>query len=280
MWPCEIATCWRGTSARDGRPASRASRSWGSRSSDASPARDPPATRSSPQEVSSWSCRTGERVPGGLRYCQLCQAVRVYEFMASVARRELPVGQEVERELLELARRGDRDAAQTLLERHELLAFRICRRLLPAGEDLEGAVQETMLRALKNLSRFSGEGSFGGWLAAIAVNLCRDRMRRHRLIPFLPLEARDGDETDAMAVIPSSEPSPERVVMARQAVQRLHKEVSRLPRRQREVFALRFFGGLDLEGIATALRVDVGTVKTHLHRAVQRVRLAVEEARP
>jgi RNA polymerase sigma-70 factor (ECF subfamily) len=68
--------------------------------------------------------------------------------------------------------------------------------------------------------------------------------------------------------------------MARQAVNRLHGEVSRLPRRQQEVFALRFFAELDLGDIATALGVDVGTVKTHLHRAVQRVRVAVEEARP
>jgi RNA polymerase sigma-70 factor (ECF subfamily) len=57
-------------------------------------------------------------------------------------------------------------------------------------------------------------------------------------------------------------------------------EVARLPRRQREVFALRFFTGLDLEGIAGALSVEIGTVKTHLHRAVHRVRAAVEEAKP
>jgi RNA polymerase sigma-70 factor (ECF subfamily) len=85
---------------------------------------------------------------------------------------------------------------------------------------------------------------------------------------------------DPIAVVPSSEPGPERVAMARQAVERLRREVARLPRRQREVFALRFFVGLDLAGIAEALDVDVGTVKTHLHRAVQRVRAAVEEANP
>ena len=200
--------------------------------------------------------------------------------MASVARRELAVGREDEQELVELARRGDRDAAEILLERHELLAFRICRRLLPTGEDLEGAVQETLLRALKNLPRFVGEGSFGAWMASIAVNLCRDKLRRRRLVPFQPLQARDDDEADPLAVIASPEPNPERVAMARQAVQEMQREVSRLPRRQQEVFAMRFFAGLDLEGIATALGVDVGTVKTHLHRAVQRVRVAVEEARP
>jgi RNA polymerase sigma-70 factor (ECF subfamily) len=200
--------------------------------------------------------------------------------MASVARRETTLGREDERELVEAARRGDRDAAEILLEAHELLVFRTCRRLLPAGEDVEAAVQETLLRALRNLGRFTGEGSFGAWVVAIAVNLCRDRLRRKRLVPFLPLEVRDENGADPLAAVASSEPNPERVAMARQAVNRLHGEVSRLPRRQQEVFALRFFVGLNLESIATALGVDVGTVKTHLHRAVQRVRVAVEEARP
>ncbi len=190
------------------------------------------------------------------------------------------MGREGERELVEAARRGDRDAAETLLENHELLVFRTCGRLLPPGEDVEAAVQETLLRALRNLGRFTGQGTFAGWLAAIAVNLCRDRLRRRRLVPFLSLEGREKGEVDPLSAIPSSEPNPERVAMARQAVNRLHGEVSRLPRRQQEVFALRFFAELDLGDIATALGVDVGTVKTHLHRAVQRVRVAVEEARP
>jgi len=68
--------------------------------------------------------------------------------------------------------------------------------------------------------------------------------------------------------------------MARQAVGRVRQELGRLPGRQREVFALRFFAGLDLEGIAIALGVDIGTVKTHLHRGVQRVRRVAEEALP
>ena len=200
--------------------------------------------------------------------------------MATVARREMSLGREDEAALVERASGGDRDAAASLLELHEVLVFRTCRRLLPSGEDVEAAVQETMLRALKNMSRFAGSGSFGSWLVAIAVNLCRDRLRRRRLVPFMPLEVRDGDDPDLLSVIPSSEPNPERVAMARQAVHRLQNELVRLPRRQREVFALRFFVGLDLEGIAAALSVDVGTVKTHLHRAVARVRLAVEEAKP
>ncbi|MFI5166684.1 MAG: RNA polymerase sigma factor [Thermoanaerobaculales bacterium] len=206
--------------------------------------------------------------------------MRVLIGMASVARWERSLEREDERDLIELARQGEPEAAETLLRRHELLLFRTCRHLLPIGEDVEGAVQETMLRALRHLAHFSGEGSFGGWLTAIAVNYCRDRLRRHRLVPFTSLEVNDENENSPLAVVPSAEPSPERIAMAREAVRRLRQEVAALPRRQREVFALRFFVGLDLAGIAQALAVDVGTVKTHLHRAVQRVRSVVEEARP
>ena len=200
--------------------------------------------------------------------------------MAAAARPGRRVGPEGERELLEQARRGDREAAGVLLQQHVLAVFRTCRHLLPPGEDVEAAVQEVFLRALRALDRFAGAGSFGGWLVSIAINLCRDRLRRRRLIPFLSLEVEDEDETSLLAVLPSPEPDPERIAAARQAVQRLRHEFRRLSGRQREVFALRFFAGLELEGIAEALAVDVGTVKTHLHRAVQRVRAAVEEARP
>jgi len=178
------------------------------------------------------------------------------------------------------ARAGDGDAAEELLTRHELAVHRACAHLLPRGEDVEGAVQETFVRALRALPSYSGAGSFAGWLVAIAVNLCRDRLRRRRLVPFVALDGEDGERSGPIAALASAEPSPERAAMARQAVARVRAAVAALPVRQREAFALRFWVGLDLAAIAEALAVDVGTVKTHLHRALQRVREAAEEAMP
>jgi RNA polymerase sigma-70 factor (ECF subfamily) len=201
--------------------------------------------------------------------------------MASVVRTEPTVGLEDEAKLVVRARAGDGEAAAELLARHELVAWRVCRSLLPAGEDVEAAVQETLLRALRGLPGVAAEAGFSGWLAAIALNYCRDRLRRRRLVPFLPLEVgADDDNAGPLAVLPAPGADPERVSMARQAVARVRREVARLPRRQREVFALRFFVGLELEAIAGALSIDVGTVKTHLHRAVHRVRRVAEEALP
>lgn len=201
--------------------------------------------------------------------------------MAGAARLEWRVRADDEAGLVERARGGDREAAEELLIRHELAVCRTCRHLLPAGDDIESAVQETFLRALRGLPRYSGGGRFGAWMVSIALNLCRDRLRRRRLVPFVSLEPVDDDEGGGvLAVVGSGEPDPERTVMAKQAVARVRSELARLPERQREVFTLRFFVGLELAGIAETLGVDVGTVKTHLHRALQRVRRAVEEARP
>jgi len=200
--------------------------------------------------------------------------------MASLAWRERGLSGAEEQELVERARSKDVEAAEELLARHERAVFLACRHLLPRDEDVEAAVQETFLRALRGLDRYGGEGSFASWLVAIAVNLCRDRLRRRRLVPFVPLELGAEDRLDPVAVLPAPGPDPERVAMARQAAALMRREVTRLPRRQREAFALRFFVGMDLEGIASVLRVDVGTVKTHLHRAVHRVRAAVAEAMP
>jgi RNA polymerase sigma factor (sigma-70 family) len=183
-------------------------------------------------------------------------------------------------ELVAQARDGDREAADELLARHELVVHRACAHLLPRGEDVEAAVQETFIRALRALPRFTGAGSFASWLLSIAVNLCRDSLRRHRLVPFVALETSEDGELGPLDVLATGEPSPERVAMARQAVARVRRVVASLPERQREVFTMRFFVGLDLAAIAAALAVDSGTVKTHLHRALRRVREAVEEARP
>jgi RNA polymerase sigma factor (sigma-70 family) len=193
---------------------------------------------------------------------------------------ERSLGPEDEADLVRRAMTGDREAAQELLVRHEVRVFRTCAHLLPRGHDVEAAVQETLLRALRGLPRFSGRGSFGGWVVSIAVNLCRDQLRRHRLVPFTPLEVADEDGGDPLAVLAAPDPDPERRAMAREAVARLRDRLIRLPERQREVFTLRFFVELPLEVIAEAIGVDIGTVKTHLYRSVRRVREAVEEARP
>ncbi|BCW93072.1 MAG: RNA polymerase sigma factor [Thermoanaerobaculum sp.] len=201
--------------------------------------------------------------------------------MAEAARWEQPVA-ESERELIEKAQRGDREAAEALLVALEPLIWRTCRALLPPGEDVEAAVQEVMVKVLKGLRSFRGEGPLAPWVARIAVNHSRDLLRRHRILSFVPLTNPHDDEEDpGLLPLPAPDPDPERVLRAKQGVSRVVSLLQKLPSRQREVFVLRFFAHLDLPAIAEALGgVDVGTVKTHLHRALNRLRPYVLEAWP
>lgn len=202
--------------------------------------------------------------------------------MAEVAFWEQPVDAS-ERELLGQVQRGEREAAEKLLLAQETLIWRICRALLPAEEDVEAAVQEVMVKVLKGVRSFRGESPLAPWVARIAVNHCRDLLRRRKLLSFVPLTASAGNDEENPSVLPfpAPDPDPERVMRAKQGVARMAAALQQLPERQREVFVLRFFAHLDLQAIAEALGgIDVGTVKTHLHRALARLRPYVLEAWP
>jgi len=189
-------------------------------------------------------------------------------------------GEEERTTLVARARSGDRAAAEAVLRAVELPVWRTCRALLPPHEDVEGAVQDVLVKVLKKLGSYRGEGELAAWAALVAANHCRDLLRRRRLVPFVALETGEEERNDPAAVLPSPEPDPERALRARQGIQRLKRGLRELPARQQQVFSLRFFAHMSLAGIAAALGVDEGTVKTHLHRALARVREQVKEAWP
>ncbi|KDA52868.1 hypothetical protein EG19_09210 [Thermoanaerobaculum aquaticum] len=188
-----------------------------------------------------------------------------------------------ERELVNQAQSGNLGAAEQLLVAYEALIGRMCRALLPPEEDVEAAVQEVMVKVLKGLKSYRGEAPLAPWIARIAVNHCRDLLRRRKILSFVPLENpfHREDEDPSPLPVPETGADPERVLRAKQGVARVLAALEELPHRQREVFVLRFFAHLDLAAIAQVLGgVDVGTVKTHLHRALARLRPRVLEAWP
>jgi RNA polymerase sigma-70 factor (ECF subfamily) len=190
-------------------------------------------------------------------------------------------GEAAEMNLVARAQRGDRQAAEELLRQVELPVWRTCRALLPEEEDLEAAVQEVLVKILKGLRTWRGEGNLVAWATVVAANHARDLLRRRRLLALVPLEGdEEKDEPHLSAVVPSSSPDPERTLRARQGLARLQQALWQLPARQQEVFSLRYFAQLSLKEIAQQLSLDEGTVKRHLHRALARLRPQVEEAWP
>jgi RNA polymerase sigma-70 factor (ECF subfamily) len=190
-------------------------------------------------------------------------------------RAELP---ETDDALLIRARNGDREAFGELVERHQRRVWRVCRQYL-GPSDAGVAAQDAWVKAYLSLPTFDSRSAFTTWLTRIAINTCLDELRRLRREGLRADGDGDAADPDPLATLPDSAAGPEELSIQRQAVTRLHALELELPDRQREIFRLRFYAELELDEIAGALGVHVGTVKTQLHRAVHRLREGLGDVR-
>jgi RNA polymerase sigma factor (sigma-70 family) len=184
----------------------------------------------------------------------------------------------IDRELMARLAAGEREALAPLMERHYPRVYRVALSYLRQREDALDVVQETFVKAFQNAARWDGSAEAGPWLARIAVNLSIDRWRRNkrRLQTFAPLPEDDHCETLAAAG-----DGADRSLQGREAQERVRAALAVLPERQRAVVVLRHYQELSLEEIASALGMSLGTVKSSLHRALQRMRAGLQaEARP
>ena len=171
------------------------------------------------------------------------------------------------------ARRGDADAFRELVDRHSRAVFRVAYRITGATEDAEDVVQETFLRAYRQLDRFEARANFGTWLHRIAANcavdLIRARPKRETAADDETLE-RLGEAGDASG-------SPERSVLGAQIRERITASLGRLTEMERAAFALRHFEGLSIEEISATLGLRASATKHSIFRAVKKMR---QELRP
>jgi RNA polymerase sigma-70 factor (ECF subfamily) len=170
-----------------------------------------------------------------------------------------PESVEEEQAIIRRARRGDEDAFARLVERHQTGVFTLLRRMTGDPEEAVDLAQETFLRAWRGLPAFRGDARFGTWLYRIAYNVCLSR----RLV--YPGALARLDLAGELAGAEAEEPARAFEVGERRA--RLLALVDRLPPAYRLVLHLYYWGELSYPEIAAILRLPLGTVKTHLHRA-------------
>jgi RNA polymerase sigma-70 factor (ECF subfamily) len=172
--------------------------------------------------------------------------------------------------------RGDRDAFRVLVDREAAGIVRTCHRILGDLHEAEDAAQEAFVIAYRSLAGWRGEGPFGAWLSRIAVRVAIRQAGRRKTVTWLHVDD-DGavDPTAPGAVAAAIAPSqlePPAVAVRAERASAVRSAVAALPEPYREVVALRFFGELSLDEIAGALGRPLGTVKTHLHRGLLRLR--------
>lgn len=182
---------------------------------------------------------------------------------------------DLERALIERARRGDRQAFDRLVERHLERTWRVVWGVLRQREDAEDVVQEVFLAAWRGFATFRGESRFSTWLHRIAVTRALnhlDRAAEKIRRASDPVEAPDeGKWTD-----PS--PSPLQELAASELQERLARCLDKLPGAWRAVVSLRDAEEMSYEGIASALGIALGTVRSRLARARLSLKECIEAA--
>lgn len=175
------------------------------------------------------------------------------------------------------ARTGDADAFRVLVERHSGSLFGLAYRMTGNESDAEDVVQESFLRAYRQLRAFDERASFGSWVYRITVNCSLDLMRARRRRSE-QLQAADQEMEDPIAALPSPDPAPDRLALSGEIRERLVSAMSRLSDTERSAFVLRHFEGMCLEDVSRALGCRPGAAKHSVFRAVRKLRRALEPA--
>lgn len=175
--------------------------------------------------------------------------------------------------LVEQARNGDRQAFHRLVDHYQPEIFRMVYYRTRSRMDAEDLTQDVFLKAFKHIGRLESPKLFRSWLYRIAVNRVRDHHRASRvksLIGFVSMASDDFRESAAMADAPEA---PARLE-ARAFWDRVGQLLDGLSRTEREAFLLRFFDELSIKEMTAAMGKNESTVKTHLYRALRKVKAA------
>jgi len=178
---------------------------------------------------------------------------------------------EDESQLVERARGGDVRAYESLVRRYQDLAYRTAYLITGSGADADDAAQEGLVKAWYALDRFRPGAPFRPWLLTIVSNEARNRRRSGRRQDDLALRVAE--------VRPSGDaaPSPEAAALADERRRALLAAVGRLPQRDRQAIAARFFLELSEAETASVLGCRRGTVKSRVSRALGRLRVVLAD---
>ncbi len=169
-------------------------------------------------------------------------------------------------------RAGERDAFRVLVDRHARAIFRLAYRMVGNEQDADDVVQETFLRAYRQIGRFESRANFGTWLYRIAVNCAVDLLRqRPRREQGQPDDGPEPGLTEADA-----NPSPERLTFSAEIQEKVEAALHHLSEAERAAFVLRHFEGQSIDEIGHVLGLRTSATKHTVFRAVQKMRRALE----
>jgi len=169
---------------------------------------------------------------------------------------------------------GERTAYATLVERYQGLVHDLVSRMIGDAVEAEDIAQDAFVKAYLSLKRFRGESRFSTWLCRIALNRCKDVLRRRSREPWIHAAA---DADSGIADLLDDEPTPVFSLERRQREGALHRALARLPVKYREAVVLRHFEGLGFREIGRVLGISEGAAKVRTFRGREMLRALLAE---
>jgi RNA polymerase sigma-70 factor, ECF subfamily len=178
-------------------------------------------------------------------------------------------GPEREHELISRVLAGERELFHELVRPYERSVYFAAYSILGNEHDAEDVAQETVLKALRNLTSFRSESKFGTWLVSIAINEARARLRHDKVLKFESMDAPQEDERGEFvpSVLADWREVPSEALERKEVRELLRTALESLPPIYREVLLLRDVQGFNIADTAQMLGVSEGVVKTRLLRA-------------
>lgn len=180
--------------------------------------------------------------------------------------------EQMDKLFVERARQGDESAFEALVNLYGKKVYNTACRICKNEADAEDVAQEVFLKVYRALPNFKGESSFSTFLYRVTVNACLDFVRRSGRAAAESLVRQDADGEEYEYLPADAEQTPERQSERAELRETLRRSILRLSDEHRTVILLRDVNGLSYEEIAAVLSCSVGTVKSRINRAREKLR--------
>ena len=170
---------------------------------------------------------------------------------------------------LRRAQKGDAQAFEMLVTPHEQMLWRVCWHYTHHQEDAADCLQEAMLKAWRAIKTYRGECSLSTWLYRIAATVCLDFLRKQKRLP--PTESADELAEDEGFTPVDDSPTPDEAVIRQESANHIRAAIDSLPAEMRTAIILYALQGFGYEEIAEVTSTSVGTVKSRINRARQKI---------
>ncbi len=157
-------------------------------------------------------------------------------------------------------------AAVSFVRKYQKFVYATALRYLQSYDDADDAAQETFIKALTSLSKFRGDSSLKTWLYKITRNVCYNMKRKKKVFSIFIK-----DDREEYFNSPSDYVKPDQSLENKEFEKNFKRVLAKLPEKQRETFALRYFDNLSYQEISNMLGTTVGGLKANYYQAVKKL---------